>query len=164
MQLHRHRRELQLPGTVFLHSVRAAGELHSRLPGLIPIGSTSGLPDDSREAAERDIEWRLRDLRGRVKVVRAVIAGTPGLSELLAGDWRRAAWFCARFGVAVELVRHGVPAVDPDRGGITEGTLRAEFEQAWFPRCVSGNEIKVRATASWRFGYVHPRFLGCDGP
>ena len=39
---------------------------------------TSGLPDDSREADERAAERTLRDLRGRVKAARAVIATTPG--------------------------------------------------------------------------------------
>ena len=75
---------------------------------------TSGLPDDSREAEEREAERRLRDLRGRVKRARGVIASTPGLSEALASDWRRAAHFYARFGVTEELVRHGVPAEGED--------------------------------------------------
>ena len=60
---------------------------------------TSGLPDDSREAEERGAERRLRDLRGRVKTARAVIAKTPGLADVLASGWRRAARFYARFGV-----------------------------------------------------------------
>ncbi len=73
---------------------------------------TSGLPDDSREAEARDAERRLRDLRGRVKRARAVIAGTPGLSQILASDWRRAARFYARFGVTEECVRRGVSNMD----------------------------------------------------
>lgn len=77
---------------------------------MIPIRRASGLPDDSREAAERDIEWRLRDLRGRVKVVRAVIAGSAGLRERLASDWRKASWFYMRFGITEGMLRSGVPS------------------------------------------------------
>ncbi len=50
---------------------------------------TSGLPDDSREADEREAERRLADLRGRVKRARAVIAGTPGLKDPLENDRQR---------------------------------------------------------------------------
>ncbi len=35
-------------------------------------------PDDSREADERAAERRLRDLRGRVKPARQVVASPPG--------------------------------------------------------------------------------------
>ena len=59
---------------------------------------TSGLPDDSREAEEREVERGLRDLRGRVKRARAVIAGTPSLAEILRRNWVKAAQFYARFG------------------------------------------------------------------
>ena len=69
---------------------------------------TSGLPDDSRDADEREAERQLRDLRGRVKRARAVIAATPGLAATLASDPRRAAMFYARFGVTGELVQKGV--------------------------------------------------------
>ena len=55
--------------------------------------TTSGLPDDSREEDEKEGERRLRDLRGRVKTARAVVARTPGLAETLAGDW----WKAGRF-------------------------------------------------------------------
>lgn len=41
-----------------------------------------------------------------------MIAGMPGLSELLASDWRKAARFYARLRVTEELVRHGVPVTD----------------------------------------------------
>lgn len=40
-----------------------------------------------REAEEWEVGRRLRELRGRVKVARAVIAGTVGLVEALASDW-----------------------------------------------------------------------------
>ena len=70
---------------------------------------TGGLPDDSREADEKEAERGLRDLRGRVKLARAVVARTPGLAETLERDWRKAAWFCARFGISETMFRHGVP-------------------------------------------------------
>jgi hypothetical protein len=70
---------------------------------------TSGLPDDSGEADERAEERRIRDLRGRVKRARAVVASTPGLAEALATDWSKAALFYARFGVTEAQFRHGVP-------------------------------------------------------
>ena len=71
--------------------------------------TTSGLPDDCREEDERQEERRLRDLRGRVKTTRKVVASTPRLSETLAGDWRKAAAFYARFGVTETMFRLGVP-------------------------------------------------------
>jgi hypothetical protein len=82
---------------------------------------TSGLPDDSREADERDAERRLRELRGRVKAARKVVSTTPGLAETLAVDWQKAARFCARFGVierrfqevaGAESVQEGTSASD----------------------------------------------------
>ena len=72
--------------------------------------TTSGLPDDSREEDERAAERRLRELRGRVKVARAVVSGMPRLAEVLAKDWPRAAMFYARFGITEETFRHGVLA------------------------------------------------------
>ena len=70
--------------------------------------TTSGLPDDFREEDERAAERHLRDLRGRVKSARAVVAGTPGLTEALAKDWRKAARFYARFGITEEMFRQEV--------------------------------------------------------
>ncbi len=78
---------------------------------------TSGLTDDSREADEREEERRLRDLRGRVKAARAIVSNTPGLAEILARDWRKAARFFARLGIAEGMLRHGVavkPAESPE--------------------------------------------------
>jgi hypothetical protein len=69
---------------------------------------TSGLPDDSREADELAAERCLRDLRGRVKVARAVVSTTPGLAGLLQRDWQRAARFYARFGITEEVIRERV--------------------------------------------------------
>lgn len=62
-------------------------------------GITSGLPDDSHEADEREEARRLRAVRARVKVARAVVSTTPGLAEALAYDWRKAARFYGRFGI-----------------------------------------------------------------
>jgi len=69
---------------------------------------TSGLPDDSKEADERAVEQRLRDLRGRVKAARAVVSTTPRLAETLAADWQKATRFYARFGITEAMFRHGV--------------------------------------------------------
>jgi len=71
---------------------------------------TSGLPDDSREEDEQAEACRLRDLRGRVKAARATVSRTPGLEELLIGDWRKAALFYARFEITESQFRDGVPA------------------------------------------------------
>jgi hypothetical protein len=73
--------------------------------------TTSGLPDDSREADERAAERRLRDLRGRVKAARAALSAVPGGSEILRADWRREAAFYARFGITQAQFRHGVTDV-----------------------------------------------------
>jgi hypothetical protein len=70
---------------------------------------TSGLPDDSREEDEREAERRLREMRTRVKAARAVVSTTPGLSETLASDRKRAARFYARFGITERQYRVGVP-------------------------------------------------------
>ncbi len=70
----------------------------------------SGLPDDSRDADERQAEARLRDLRGRVKRARAVIAATPGLADVLATDPRRAVILYARWGITDDQFRNGVPS------------------------------------------------------
>jgi hypothetical protein len=70
---------------------------------------TSGLPDDNREEDERGTERQVRDLRGRVKRARAVVATTPGLAEILQRDWQKAARFYVRFGFTETLLRHGGP-------------------------------------------------------
>ena len=71
---------------------------------------TSGLPDDSREEDERAEARHLRDLRGRVKAARAVVGTAPGLAEILAHDWRKAAAFYARFSISEAQFRHGAPS------------------------------------------------------
>jgi hypothetical protein len=73
---------------------------------------TSGPPDDSREADERVAARQLRDLRARVKAARALVATTPGMAETLARDWRKAAWFYARYGITEGQFRHRVPVAD----------------------------------------------------
>ena len=50
-----------------------------------------------------------------------VVASTPGLSETLAGDRRKAARFYARFGVTEAQFRHGELAAD-DAGATQELT------------------------------------------
>jgi hypothetical protein len=82
---------------------------------------TSGLPDDSREADERAAERRLRDLRARVKVARALVSTTPGLAETLSRDWQKAAQFYARHRITEAMLRHGVSPGDRE-GEITRFT------------------------------------------
>ena len=77
--------------------------------------TTSGLPDDCREEDEGQEERRLRDLRGRVKRARAVVASTPGLAEVLAGDWQKAARFYTKIGITEALFRGGVPSTVRER-------------------------------------------------
>jgi hypothetical protein len=89
---------------------REAGEdgegvpIHSRFT---VWDTTSGLPDDSREADERAAERRLRDLRGRVKAARAAISAKSGAAEALRADWRREATLYVRFCVTQAQFRHG---------------------------------------------------------
>jgi len=101
---------------------------------------TSGLPDDSREADERAAERRVRELRGRVKGARAVIATTPGLSETLARDWRKAAQFYVRFRITEPLFRYGASASEHS---LEEESLCDLLGAATEPR----TEIRARAEA-----------------
>ena len=82
---------------------------------------TSGLPNDSREEDERQVERRLRDLHGRAKRARAVVASMPGLEGVLASDWRKASRFYERFGVTEGLLRHGAPKSEMDGEGSDMG-------------------------------------------
>jgi len=88
---------------------KAIDEWCNRIPAeekaKYPIDQSDGGEDD--EQAET---WRLRDLRGRVKAARATVSRTPGLEELLIGDWRKAALFYARFEITESQFRDGVPA------------------------------------------------------
>jgi hypothetical protein len=79
---------------------------------------TSGLPDDSREADEREEARRLRDLRGRVKAARAVVSRMPGLDETLANDWQKAARFYAGFGITEVQFRRGADDASEFKDGL----------------------------------------------
>jgi len=79
---------------------------------------TSGPPDDSREADEQQAERRLREVRARVKAARAVVSATPGLAEIIASDWQKAARLYARFEITEARFRAQVP-VKP--GPLVEG-------------------------------------------
>jgi hypothetical protein len=70
---------------------------------------TSGLPEDSQEADEREEERRLRDLRSRVKAARAALAAVPGAGEAPAGDKVREKRFLAQWGITKAQLRHGAP-------------------------------------------------------
>jgi hypothetical protein len=74
--------------------------------------TTSGRPDDSREADERGVERRLPDLRGRVKAARAALSAAPGAAESMRADWKRERAFYAKFGVSALRFRNGLPSVD----------------------------------------------------
>jgi hypothetical protein len=90
--------------------------------------TTSGLPDDSREADERGAERRLRDLRGRVKAARAAISASPGAAEAIRADWRRGAGFLARFRITQVQFRQGVPS---EAGGPQEaGNATVQMDSA----------------------------------
>jgi len=102
---------------------------------------TSGLPDDSREADERVAERRLRDFRARVKAARAVVATTPGLTETLARDGRKAARFYARFGIAETLFRQGGPS--PAREVPDHSTECLQFSFEWL------SETRTRTEAQF---------------
>jgi hypothetical protein len=77
---------------------------------------TSGLPDDSREPDEREVERRMRDPRGRVKAAHAIVSTTLGLAEKLATDSQKSGRFYARFGITEELIRRGVPVLEDPLG------------------------------------------------
>jgi hypothetical protein len=68
--------------------------------------------DDSREADERAVERRLRELRARVKAARAALSGTPDAEELLLKDWMKGAHFYARFGITEGMFRNGVSGTE----------------------------------------------------
>jgi hypothetical protein len=74
--------------------------------------TTSGLPDDSREADELAAARRLRDVRGRVKAARASLSSAPGAADAMRTDLRREAAFYARFGITQAQFRHGAGAVE----------------------------------------------------
>ena len=73
---------------------------------------TANLADDAREADERRVERHLRDLRSRVKAVRALISADPTIRQTLATNPEKAAAFYAIHGVTEAQVRHGIPDMD----------------------------------------------------
>ena len=87
--------------------------------------TTSGLPDDSREADERTEACHIVDLRTRVKIARAVVSRMPGLAAVLRERPDRAARFYARFAVTEGQFRQGV------RSSNTQDAGRAEVDQSW---------------------------------
>jgi hypothetical protein len=78
------------------------------------LETTSGLPDDSREAEEKQTGRCLRDLRARVKRARTVVSTTPGLAGTLAANWQKAARFYARYGILEAQFRQGVRVTPED--------------------------------------------------
>jgi hypothetical protein len=120
---------------------------------------TSGLVDDSREADEKQLEQRLRDLRARVKFARAVVSTTPGLADTLARDWQRAARFYARFGVTETMVQHGVPSGDRENGP-------ASLASSWSSGAESVSTLVISGD-SWRNQHKvvpQPQALALGGP
>jgi hypothetical protein len=92
------------------------------------LETTSGLPDDSREADEKQAERRLRELRARVKIARAVVSTAPGLAETLGSDWQKAERFYVRFGITEAQFRLGVPA---SREGSAECATEISVADIW---------------------------------
>jgi hypothetical protein len=74
--------------------------------------TTSGLPEDSQKADEREEQRRLRDFRARANRARAVVAATPGVAELLANDRRQAARFYSQHRVSRRALRQSPPAYE----------------------------------------------------
>jgi hypothetical protein len=75
------------------------------------------------------VEWRLRDLRARVKLARAVVSRTTGLADTLTTDWRKAARFYARFGITEKLFLHGIVAGDSGVVEVHPCQIRAPYDE-----------------------------------
>ena len=91
---------------------------------------TANLADDDRAADERRVERHLRDLRARVKAVRALISADPTIRETLATSREKAKAFYAIHGVTETQVKRGVPDVDVT--GL-EGEELVAALRGWFP-------------------------------
>jgi hypothetical protein len=89
---------------------QAAGFLQER--GWDVRDITANLADDDRAEDERRVERHLRDLRSRVKAVRALISADPTIRHTLVTCPEKATAFYAIHGVTAAQVRHGVPDVD----------------------------------------------------
>ncbi len=96
---------------------------------------TANLADDDRAADERRVEQHLRDLRTRVKAVRAKIAADPTIRQTLSTCPEKAAAFYAIHGVTEAQVKRGVP--DVDVAGL-EGEQLVEVLRGHFPGVPSG--------------------------
>ncbi len=108
--------------------------IHQRL--LAPLGhQPQERAGDLRADDERRVKRHLRDLRGRVKVVRALISADASIARTLATDREKARAFYAVHGVTEAQVRHGVPEVDV--GGLEWEEL-ADALRGRFPGTPSG--------------------------
>ncbi len=96
---------------------------------------TANLADGDRAADERRVEQHLRDMRNRVKAVRAKIAADPTIQHTLATCPEKAAAFYAIHGVTKAQVKCGVP--DVDIAGL-EGEQLVEVLRGHFPGVPSG--------------------------
>ncbi len=96
---------------------------------------TANLADDDRAEDERRVQRHLRDLRSRVKAVRAKIAADPTIQFTLATCPEKAAAFYAIHGVTKAQVKRGVP--DVDVAGL-EGEQLVEVLRGHFPGVPSG--------------------------
>ena len=96
---------------------------------------TANLADDDRSADERRVERHLRDLRSRVKAVRAKIAADPTIQQTLAACPEKARAFYAIHGVTEAQIKRGVP--DMDVAGL-EGEQLVEVLRGHFPGVPSG--------------------------
>jgi hypothetical protein len=110
-------------------------------PTLEPFGQrefddrdiVANLPDDSREEQERTIRRFLRDLRLRVKGVRALMSADPSIVETLASNPEKARAFYAIHHVTRDQVEHGVPDMD------VEGMEWADVRE----------QLQAKSTMSW---------------
>ena len=93
----------------------------------------ANLPDDSREEQERTIRRFLRDLRLRVKGVRALMSADPSIVETLASNPEKARAFYAIHHVTRDQVEHGVPDMD------VEGMEWADVRE----------QLQAKSTMSW---------------
>ncbi len=89
---------------------RAAGFLQEH--GWDARDITANLADEDRADDERRVGQHLRDLRVRVKAVRAKIAADPTIRQTLATCPEKARAFYAIHGVTEAQVKRGVPEVD----------------------------------------------------
>ena len=65
---------------------------------------TSGLPEDSREADERELAKRRAEQKGRVAAAKKALEGHPEAQQQVLRDQTRLRMFCARFGVTPQEI------------------------------------------------------------